>query len=344
MVAAKAVVKPAVKPVEKTAAKPVAKPVAKPGAKPAAKPVAKPVAKTVAKPVEKTAAKPAAKTVAKPAAKPVAKTEVKPAAKPVVKPVAKIAAKPEAKPAAKPAVKPVGKPAAATNSKSAAPAKAAPVAKPEPKQLKAKPAPGDPPIVPKKGPIDLSQHKSVAEAAAAVANARGGTGEYMMINGRRVRAISTKGIVIAKKSKSATAVPVAPPNEQEIREIKTKLSKKELDEYRLLLHAKRRQLIGMLNGMEDEALRSSDGSLTGVPVHMADMGSDVYEQDFTLGMAETERAIVNEIDAALQRIEDKTFGVCQMTGKPIAKARLDAKPWAKYTIEAERIIEANGSR
>ena len=332
MVAAKAVVKPAVKPVaktvEKTAAKPVAKPVAKPGAKPAAKPVAKPVAKTVAKT--------AVKTVAKPAVKTAAKTEVKPAAKPVVKPVAKIAAKPEAKPAAKPA--------AATNSKSAAPAKAAPVAKPEPKQLKAKPAPGDPPIVPKKGPIDLSQHKSVAEAAAAVANARGGTGEYMMINGRRVRAISTKGIVIAKKSKSAATVLVVPPNEQEIREIKTKLSKKELDEYRLLLHAKRRQLIGMLNGMEDEALRSSDGSLTGVPVHMADMGSDVYEQDFTLGMAETERAIVNEIDAALQRIEDKTFGVCQMTGKPIAKARLDAKPWAKYTIEAERIIEANGSR
>ena len=333
-----------------------AKAVVKPAVKPAAKPVAKPVAKTVAKTAVKTVAKPAAKTVAKPAAKPVAKTEVKPAAKPVVKPVAKIAAKPEAKPeakpaakpavkpAAKPAVKPVGKPAAATNSKSAAPAKAAPVAKPEPKQLKAKPAPGDPPIVPKKGPIDLSQHKSVAEAAAAVANARGGTGEYMMINGRRVRAISTKGIVIAKKSKSATAVPVAPPNEQEIREIKTKLSKKELDEYRLLLHAKRRQLIGMLNGMEDEALRSSDGSLTGVPVHMADMGSDVYEQDFTLGMAETERAIVNEIDAALQRIEDKTFGVCQMTGKPIAKARLDAKPWAKYTIEAERIIEASGSR
>ena len=317
-----------------------AKAVVKPAVKPAAKPVAKTVAKTAAKPV----VKPAAKTVAKTAAK----TEVKAAPKPVVKTAAKTEVKTAAKTAAKPVTKPVAKPAAksaaATNSKSAAPAKAAPVAKPEPKQLKAKPAPGDPPIVPKKGPIDLSQHKSVAEAAAAVANARGGTGEYMMINGRRVRAISTKGIVIAKKSKSAATVLVVPPNEQEIREIKTKLSKKELDEYRLLLHAKRRQLIGMLNGMEDEALRSSDGSLTGVPVHMADMGSDVYEQDFTLGMAETERAIVNEIDAALQRIEDKTFGVCQMTGKPIAKARLDAKPWAKYTIEAERIIEANGGR
>ena len=133
-------------------------------------------------------------------------------------------------------------------------------------------------------------------------------------------------------------------SEQQIREIKTKLSKKELDEYKALLHAKRRQLVGMLSGMEDEALRQSGGNLSNMPVHMADMGSDVYEQDFTLGMAETERAIINEIDAALQRIEDKTFGVCQMTGKPIAKARLDAKPWAKYTIEAERIAESSGPR
>ena len=94
----------------------------------------------------------------------------------------------------------------------------------------------------------------------------------------------------------------------------------------------------------DEALRSSGGNLSNMPVHMADMGSDVYEQDFTLGMAETERAIITEIDAALQRIEDKTFGICQMTGKPISKARLDAKPWAKYTIEAERIAESSGPR
>jgi RNA polymerase-binding transcription factor DksA len=179
---------------------------------------------------------------------------------------------------------------------------------------------------------------------AAVAIARGSTGEFMIINGRRVRAISTKGITVAKKSKTAAAEVAVAPNEQQIREIKTKLTKKELDEYRALLLVKRRQLFGMLSGMEDEALRSSGGNLSNMPVHMADMGSDVYDQDFTLGMAETERAILAEIDAALQRIEDKTFGVCQMTGKPISKARLDAKPWAKYTIEAERIAESSGSR
>jgi len=199
--------------------------------------------------------------------------------------------------------------------------------------------------VPKKGPIDLAQHKSVAAAAAAVANARGGaSNDFIIINGRRVRAISTKGITVAKKSKESSAEAAPAPTEQQIASIKTKLGKKELEEYRTLLLAKRRQLVGMLSGMEDEALRSSGGNLSNMPVHMADMGSDVYEQDFTLGMAETERAIIGEIDAALQRIEDKTFGICQMTGKPITKARLDAKPWAKFTIEAERIAESGGLR
>jgi len=211
---------------------------------------------------------------------------------------------------------------------------------------KPKPDPLDPPTVPKKGPIDLAQHKSVAAVAAAVATARGAaaSGEFIMINGRRVRAISTKGLTIPKRAKDTATEAVAAPTEQQIASIKTKLGKKELDEYRTLLLAKRRQLVGMLSGMEDEALRSPGGNLSNMPVHMADMGSDVYEQDFTLGMAETERAILGEIDAALQRIDDKTFGVCQMTGKPITKARLDAKPWAKYTIEAERISESGGGR
>ncbi|MBI1303192.1 MAG: hypothetical protein GC172_05335 [Phycisphaera sp.] len=232
--------------------------------------------------------------------------------------------------------------------------KTAPAAKPTPAPAsssakssasKAKPEPSDTPTVPKKGPIDLAQHKSVAAAAAAVANARGGaSSDFIIINGRRVRAISTKGITVAKKSKESASEAAPAPTEQQIASIKTKLGKKELEEYRNLLLAKRRQLVGMLSGMEDEALRSSGGNLSNMPVHMADMGSDVYEQDFTLGMAETERAILGEIDAALQRIEDKTFGICQMTGKPITKARLDAKPWAKFTIEAERIAESGGLR
>ncbi|MCA9295505.1 MAG: TraR/DksA C4-type zinc finger protein, partial [Phycisphaerales bacterium] len=64
-----------------------------------------------------------------------------------------------------------------------------------------------------------------------------------------------------------------------------------------------------------------------------------YDQDFMLGMAESERKVLREIDDALRRIADKTYGVCQMTGEQIPTARLDAKPWAKYTVEAARQLE-----
>jgi DnaK suppressor protein len=72
---------------------------------------------------------------------------------------------------------------------------------------------------------------------------------------------------------------------------------------------------------------------------MADIGTDTYDQDFMLGLAESERRRLREIDWALARIADRTYGVCQMTGKQIPKARLNAKPWARYTIEAAREIE-----
>ncbi|MCL2330006.1 MAG: TraR/DksA family transcriptional regulator, partial [Phycisphaerae bacterium] len=61
-----------------------------------------------------------------------------------------------------------------------------------------------------------------------------------------------------------------------------------------------------------------------------------WEQEFTLNLIEKERSIVREIDEALDRIENKTYGTCLATGKPIAKARLRVKPWAKYCIEYAR--------
>jgi RNA polymerase-binding transcription factor DksA len=329
---------------EKSAAKPSSAPAPRAASTPASTPASKaPASKTTAKTVGAQAQAP--KQTPKQAPKQASKQASAQAPKSAPSVDAKSAAKSGSKNEAKPAVDakaPAKASLAGSSAKAPAPAKSA--AGGGGKSDAGKPA-GDTPLVPKKGPIDLAQHKSVAAAAAAVAQARpSDTGEFIIINGRRVRAISTKGLTIAKKSKTAAVEAPPAPTEQQIAEIKTKLSKKELDEYRTLLLAKRRQLVGMLNGMEDEALRSSGGNLSNMPVHMADMGSDVYEQDFTLGMAETERAILDEIDAALLRIENKTFGVCQMTGKPISKARLDAKPWAKYTIEAERIAESGGAR
>jgi DnaK suppressor protein len=185
--------------------------------------------------------------------------------------------------------------------------------------------------------IDFANPRSVAAAAASSeADADG----YVFINGRRVRAISTKGPGVKKKRAPRVAEPEAPaPVAKDVSKIKTKLSKTDLAKFRDLLIMRRREIVGMVSGLETEALRSSGGNLSNMPMHMADVGTDVFEQDFTLGMAAQERELIVQIDAALQRIEDRIYGVCQATGKPIPKARLNAKPWAKYTIEAARALE-----
>lgn len=177
--------------------------------------------------------------------------------------------------------------------------------------------------------------KSVAAiASAAAADANG----YVFINGRRVRMISAKGLGSKKPrrgtpSEETAAVPI------DTRPAKSRLQRKDLDEFRALLLAKRTQLVGDLSALEDQALQSSGGDLSHMPIHMADIGTDTYDQDFMLGMAAKDRELIREIDDALKRIDDGTYGVCSMTGKLIPKARLNAKPWAKYTVEAARQFE-----
>lgn len=124
---------------------------------------------------------------------------------------------------------------------------------------------------------------------------------------------------------------------------KSPLTKAELKEMRTLLLEKRRELVGDMNGMESGSRyggrEGGPGNLSTVPTHQADVGSDNYEQEFTLGLLESERILLNEIDEALQRIEEGTYGICLGTGQPIGKPRLKARPWAKYCIDYARKIE-----
>lgn len=113
-----------------------------------------------------------------------------------------------------------------------------------------------------------------------------------------------------------------------------------------MLLAKRDQLLGAVTHMENEALgksrSESAGDLSQMPIHMADIGTDNYEQEFTLGLIANERETLKEIDEALVRIDGGTYGVCLGTHKPISKARLDARPWARYCIEYHRQQEQRG--
>ena len=118
------------------------------------------------------------------------------------------------------------------------------------------------------------------------------------------------------------------------------LNAKDIQRYRELLLTKRRELLGDVSSMEDEALRNSGGSnLSNLPIHMADMGTDNYEQEFTLGLVEKDRRILRDIHAALGKLQDGTFGICEATAQPISKERLEAQPWTRYSIEHARKLE-----
>ena len=121
------------------------------------------------------------------------------------------------------------------------------------------------------------------------------------------------------------------------------LSKQELKEFKQLLLHKRHEIIGSVNEMKDEALRKSrldaSGDLSSMPIHMADIGTDNYEQEFALGLMDSEVRILREIDAALNRIDINSYGICEGTSKAIKKARLRAKPWARYCVGYAEMIE-----
>jgi RNA polymerase-binding protein DksA len=120
------------------------------------------------------------------------------------------------------------------------------------------------------------------------------------------------------------------------------LSKKELKEFRDLLLIRRKILAGDVSTMENEALKKgTDSELSALPLHMADLGTDNFEQDITLGLMETESDELQEIQDALDRIKDGTFGLCEGCKKPIPKSRLKAIPYTRLCVECKRKEEGS---
>jgi DnaK suppressor protein len=153
-----------------------------------------------------------------------------------------------------------------------------------------------------------------------------------------------KTIKIPRVDKEPSVVPVEE-NPEPIQAKKNfkPFPKKELEYFRQLLLEKRRELVGDVDHMGGGALngnrQESTGELSNMPIHMADVGTDNYEQEFTLGLIESERKVLRDIDDALVKIDDGTYGVCEGTGDPIDRSRLEAKPEARYSIEYARMIE-----
>lgn len=107
--------------------------------------------------------------------------------------------------------------------------------------------------------------------------------------------------------------------------------------YKTLLDLRER-LLDQMSGLAKESAEE----MSSYSLHMADSGTDNFDRDFALSLLSSDQDAIYEIEEALKRIEKQTYGICELTGKPIPKARLNAIPWTRFTVEAQAQLERDG--
>jgi DnaK suppressor protein len=117
------------------------------------------------------------------------------------------------------------------------------------------------------------------------------------------------------------------------------LTSGDIKRFKEALLAKQRDILQTVISMEDGALRQATTDLSNMPFHMADLGSDNFDRDNTLCLTASERRLLFEIEDALLRVEEGTYGICEGNGERIPKARLDAIPWARYCVKCATLYE-----
>ncbi len=100
----------------------------------------------------------------------------------------------------------------------------------------------------------------------------------------------------------------------------------------------RERLLQQMSGLAKESAEEMDG----YSLHMADSGTDNFDRDFALSLLSSDQDAIYEIDEAIKRILKGSYGICELTGKPIPKARLEAIPWTRFTVEAQAQLEREG--
>ena len=101
----------------------------------------------------------------------------------------------------------------------------------------------------------------------------------------------------------------------------------------------REQLLRQMSGLAKESAQE----MAGYSLHMADSGTDNFDRDFALSLLSSDQDAIYEIEEALKRIEKSTYGICELTGKAIPKARLEAIPWTRFTVQAQAQLEREGA-
>ncbi len=117
------------------------------------------------------------------------------------------------------------------------------------------------------------------------------------------------------------------------------MNKKEAKVFYDILIKKREALLKGIEHIANDALKTSQrdatGDLSAYSLHMADVATDNYDREFSLGLADNEQKLLNRINAAIERIDSNTFGLCEVCEKKIAKARLKAVPYAELCVPCQ---------
>jgi len=124
---------------------------------------------------------------------------------------------------------------------------------------------------------------------------------------------------------------------------RNKLSKKNIEYFKRLILKRKDELIEGLKHSLDETLKKSPreaaGDISGYALHMADLATDTYDREFSLGLASNERQLLYEIDEALKKIEEGSFGICEGCRLPISITRLKAIPYTRLCLKCQEAKE-----
>lgn len=145
-----------------------------------------------------------------------------------------------------------------------------------------------------------------------------------------------------KTSKKPSKKPMKKSRRKPAKALKMRrIPKKELDIYKKMLLQLRAKISGDLQQIEGDSLSGNQSSHSGELSDVADMATDNYDRELNIGLASNEQQLLNDIDVALKRIEDGSYGVCEIYGTPIPRKRLLAMPYTRLSMKAQEEEEKN---
>ncbi len=125
--------------------------------------------------------------------------------------------------------------------------------------------------------------------------------------------------------------------------MRNKFNKKELSGFKKMILKRKEEVLEEIKHISDDTLKKTQkdasGDISGYTYHMADVATDTYDREFSLSLASSDRKVLYELDDAIKKIEEGTFGVCEECKSLITKIRLKALPFARLCVKCQKAKE-----